>query len=145
MVCRKCKKDLPIDLFSLKNKLKNIKQKICKKCHSLYRKQHYIHNKNKYIEKALRWNKKQANILSDFLFNYLSQSKCIDCGESDIIVLEFDHRNNKTLSIAEMYQNRYALETIREEINKCDVRCANCHRRKTAKNSKFWKYKLMGV
>lgn len=145
MVCNKCRIDRSLEDFSFKNKRKQIRTKICKFCHSEYRKQHYLQNKKIYIAKARRWNQTQGNVLKQFLFETLSKSQCIDCGEKDIIVLEFDHIGNKRLGLADMYKNRYSLQKIKEEINQCVVRCANCHRRKTAKDSKFWKLKMLKI
>jgi len=100
-------------------------------------------NREKYLAKARSWNKKQGKILSSYLFKRLTQAKCIDCGETDIIVLEFDHLHDKKLDISAMYQDRYSLFALKQELKKCVVRCANCHRRKTAKNAGFWKYKML--
>ena len=64
---------------------------------------------------------------------YLETHPCVDCGESDPVVLEFDHvRGEKVMDIAGMKARAASLFTIDNEIAKCDVRCANCHRRKTA-------------
>lgn len=53
---------------------------------------------------------------------------CVDCGLRDIRVLEFDHvRGQKVESIGVMVRRGYALEAIRAEIAKCEVRCRNCH------------------
>jgi hypothetical protein len=145
MRCNKCHREKELSDFSYKNQEKGVRKKICKQCHSLYRRQHYLQNKEKYIAKALKWNKEQGKILSQFLFNTLSQSQCVDCGEKDILVLEFDHISGKTLGISEMYKNRYSLVAVKNELEKCVVRCANCHRRKTAKDSRFWKLKLMEI
>ena len=141
MLCNKCYKEKESENFSFKNKEKNVKKKICKDCHSLYRKQHYLQNKDKYIEKAQKWNKKQKEILGEYIFHVLSESKCADCNEKDIIVLDFDHLNDKRFGIAEMYKNSYSLTAVKEEIKKCIVRCANCHRRKTAEEVGYWKFK----
>lgn len=67
------------------------------------------------------------------LFDYLSVKNCLDCGEDDPIVLEFDHIDRKTKfkTVAKMLSGHYSWESIRREIDKCEVRCANCHRRKT--------------
>lgn len=135
-------KEKGLDDFSFKNKIKNKRRKICKTCHSLYRKQHYLQNREKYLEKALRRNKKQGEVIAKYLFNILSKSQCIDCEKKDIIVLKFDHIKNKQFGIAEMYQKRYSLAAIKKELRKCVVRCANCHRRKTAKDVGFWKFKI---
>jgi hypothetical protein len=53
---------------------------------------------------------------------------CVDCGTSDIRVLEFDHvRGTKVASVGSMVRRGHALAAIRAEIAKCDVRCRNCH------------------
>lgn len=71
------------------------------------------------------------------LFNYLIDKKCVDCGESDPIVLEFDHINplNKFKQISRLLSGHYSWDSVLKEIKKCDIRCANCHRRKTYKES----------
>lgn len=57
---------------------------------------------------------------------------CVDCGESDPVVLDFDHvKGEKRRAIADMVSNYYSIKTIKDEIRKCEIRCANCHRKKT--------------
>ena len=70
-----------------------------------------------------------------FVYGYKATHPCISCGEADPVVLEFDHRNpeDKSHSICDMLNSRVSIETLQAEIEKCDVLCANCHRRKTAK------------
>lgn len=67
------------------------------------------------------------------LFDFLSTRSCVDCGEKDPVVLEFDHRErkNKFKIIARMLSGHYSWLSIEREIEKCDIRCANCHRRRT--------------
>jgi hypothetical protein len=60
----------------------------------------------------------------------LRVSECADCGERDPVVLEFDHRDGKRGNVSTMTQWA-SLQTLRSEIEKCDVRCVNCHRRRT--------------
>ena len=69
----------------------------------------------------------------EHLLEYLSARQCVDCGEKDPIVMEFDHIDpkTKTKKINKMLSGHYSWETIMKEINKCEIRCANCHRRKT--------------
>jgi hypothetical protein len=50
------------------------------------------------------------------------------CGISDPLVLEFHHRDpaTKSFNISDL---RYTMEAVAVEIQKCEVICANCHRR----------------
>ena len=67
------------------------------------------------------------------LFAFLSKKKCRDCGERDPIVLDFDHKNpsDKFKSVSRMLSGHYSWASVLDEIKKCDVRCANCHRRRS--------------
>lgn len=70
---------------------------------------------------------------------HLSRHPCADCGESDPVVLEFDHvRGTKVASVARLMLGgkQARLET---EMAKCEVVCANCHRRRTANRAGWWK------
>lgn len=74
-------------------------------------------------------------------FNILKQSVCIGCGEVNPIVLEFDHKDGveKIESVGRMVGNGYSWETIEKEIEKCEIRCANCHRIRTAEQQGWYK------
>ena len=75
-----------------------------------------------------------------FIFLYLKDHPCTDCGEQDPIVLEFDHISNKEHNISFMISSNFSIDSIKNEILKCEVRCANCHRRKTAKDQDWHKW-----
>lgn len=74
------------------------------------------------------------------LFEFLSTKACVDCGEKDPIVLEFDHRNSKDKFkiVAKMLSGHYSWKSVLGEISKCEIRCANCHKRKTYLQFKCW-------
>jgi len=88
----------------------------------------YERNKKAYREKEnliVQRNKR-------FVLKYLETHPCIDCGESDPIVLDFDHvRGVKIANVSRGVRDRWDIEKLKEEIFKCEVRCANCHRRIT--------------
>jgi hypothetical protein len=67
-----------------------------------------------------------------YLIDYFRSHPCVDCGERDPVVLEFDHLAEKLFDIGQALPYR-SWQSILEEIEKCDVVCANCHRRRTAK------------
>jgi hypothetical protein len=97
-----------------------------------YAKKHYLKNIDKYKEKAKEWNAHQRLWSKEFVQRVKAFSKCVDCGESDPRVLDFDHvYGEKITNISDMVGSSYSIKTIKEEIRKCDVRCSNCHRIKT--------------
>lgn len=74
------------------------------------------------------------------LWNYLLTHPCVDCGETDPRVLDFDHvRDTKKFGISRAVAGSHrSWNTILTEIAKCDVRCANDHRRRTAERGGFY-------
>lgn len=66
------------------------------------------------------------------VWEYLLTHPCVDCGEADPVVLTFDHLRDKTQDICTMSRRGVAWTTLAREIEKCVVRCSNCHMRKTA-------------
>ena len=70
---------------------------------------------------------------------YFSVHPCVDCGNTDIRVLDFDHvYGEKGGNISRMIQGSPWL-AIEAEIAKCEVRCANCHRIKTIERGQWWR------
>lgn len=58
-------------------------------------------------------------------------SGCVDCGESNHIVLDFDHLRDKKYNVSRMIHDGFSWKAILKEIQKCEVVCANCHRIRT--------------
>jgi glucan phosphorylase len=138
--CSRCKQELPFEKFN-KGKSrhgKEVYQSFCKNCSKEYQKEYqkkYYSDEQKRIQQLNRASKnrktkREENTVS--MIDYLKTHHCIDCGESDPIVLEFDHQRDKRYQISRMLGN-HSWENILKEIEKCDVRCANCHRRRTSK------------
>ena len=73
---------------------------------------------------------------AEYLVEFFRQRSCVDCGEGDPLVLEFDHLGNKKFNIARGLSNR-SWQAVLDEIAKCDVVCANCHRRRTARRGRW--------
>ncbi len=137
--CSRCKKKKPIQEFNFKNKSLKIRQKSCRDCTRLEVRNHYKKNRQYYINKSLKRNKEQRKIAQKYIIEYLSTHPCIDCGEKDPVVLEFDHKGDKATTISTMIKDNPGIKKLQQEIEKCEVRCANCHRRKTAKDFNWYK------
>lgn len=57
---------------------------------------------------------------------------CIDCGYADnAVALDFDHRNPELKILGVSAMLTYSWARIIAELDKCDIRCANCHRIRT--------------
>lgn len=82
-----------------------------------------------------------------FLLDYLLQHPCIDCGETDIRVFDFDHkdRSTKKEGVGNLMRGGRSIDLVIEEVSKCEVRCANCHRKKTQDEIKSWKSRIHAI
>lgn len=132
--CSICKHEKSLDEFN-KNKSKSDGlQTFCRGCNKERSKVYYSLNKEYHKEQILKNKERYILVAKEFIFEYLKEHGCVDCKEKDPIVLEFDHiTNNKYKGISDMVHNGNSIDSIKMEIDKCKVRCANCHRRKTAK------------
>ena len=140
--CTKCNEVKSLNDFYWKNKKLDIKHSQCKVCSEVKRKsgEHYIKYKDEYLARAKKRQKKLLNENRVKLLDYLKTHPCIDCGESNPVMLEFDHLSDKKYGIARMMQN-YTWEQILIEIEKCEVVCANHHKVRTAKQQGWYKIK----
>lgn len=132
-----CKKDLPLNSenFSWKDKSKGIFQWHCKPCHKEYRKQHYEANRQRYIDRAQNWELKQK---IQFI-EWMKDKTCVDCGIADLRVLEFDHLRDKSFTISQKI-GVLSFDRLLEEIEKCDIVCANCHKIRTSTTQNWYSY-----
>jgi hypothetical protein len=131
--CYDCRRFKPIDAFAFANKSRGTRQGRCRACHAKYRRQHYLRNRNTYIKQEVARIRRYREENCPLIRGYLRAHPCVDCGESDIIVLDFDHRNPRlkehNVIVLAMHK---PWKRVLLEIEKCDVRCANCHRKRTA-------------
>lgn len=97
---------------------------------------HYEKNRVVMKQRAAIYNKAHRVVVRDYVLAYLKDHPCVDCGEVDPIVLEFDHVRDKVFNISQA--SGYGLDRIKEEIDKCEVRCANCHRQKTYRQLNYF-------
>lgn len=74
---------------------------------------------------------RQKQVYKQKLAKIKEASGCTDCGESNPIVLDFDHLKNKKYNISRMVHDGFSWKAIKKEIEKCEVVCANCHRIRT--------------
>ena len=128
--CKKCGEEKSIAQFAKNRRRKDGHQDNCRSCIKVRDAEQYKNNKEKFAS----WSKDRRVRVRTQVFEYLLTHPCIECGERDIVVLEFDHRTQTTKRFDVMSATHgHSWKTIEEEIKKCDVICANCHKRRTAK------------
>ena len=102
---------------------------------------HYEKNRDRVIAKAKEYSKLTRDRIRTFISDYLKTNPCVDCGEANTIVLEFDHiGDDKHFNLSDAARKGVSMKKLKDEIAKCEVRCANCHRKKTYERS-GWTHK----
>ena len=131
--CYDCGLVKPIDEFAFHNKAKGTRQARCRQCHATYRREHYVRNRETYIGQEVARIRRYREENRPLIREYLRTHPCVDCGETDIVVLDFDHRDasSKEHNVMVLALHK-GWSRVLAEIAKCDVRCANCHRQRTA-------------
>lgn len=122
-ICSKCKIAKPIGGFPVNKSKKDGRGYICRECHKLYTKSHYKRNRQQYLNKNKRSN--ERNI--EFCKRVKSLSGCCKCNEQRWWVMQFHHVNDKDHNISTLARSSCSLETLKKELRKCIVLCANCH------------------
>lgn len=133
--CPNCKRIKFHEEFNKNRKKKNGIGSWCKRCVADARLATYYKNprKHRVYDRQRRVDHKTRMI--EILVAY----GCVDCGEKDPLVLHFDHvRGEKSGTVSRMVNARLGWAKIQAEIDKCEVRCANCHMRKTAARAGNW-------
>ena len=134
-ICSICKNEKDDADFNWRNKSKGMRQGYCRECKKICQKRYYSKSKLQYLNTIYksRAKRKQANI--DLVVQHFKSHACVDCGENDIRILEFDHvRGVKRANVSHLMAHGYSLEVLINEIAKCEVRCAKCHMIKTCPN-----------
>jgi hypothetical protein len=118
---------------------------LCANCHQRYtitrRSAHY---KTRASAGAPRWRQKANHRNAALVLEHLTSAACIDCAIADPLVLQFDHRPGeiKVKDIGWFVSSGSRMGLLVDELAKCDVRCANCHRRRTAQGRGWFRARV---
>ncbi len=126
------------ETFSLENIKKEIAKTelVCILCHK---------TRTHLRQKNMTWPKESANRekikqRNKNIVNLAKDRPCNICGiKYNLWQMEFDHINpsEKKAAIASLKSQRYSELVLNNEISKCQVLCALCHRRKTFKTFNY--------
>jgi hypothetical protein len=130
--CYACKQDKLLAEFPINRKRRDGRGTLCKACKQTYNAAYYLRTKNRHNPGRAERRKRARDEAREKVYEYLSSHPCVDCGEADIVVLDFDHQGDKVAEINNMINDGRAWSSILAEIAKCEIVCANDHRRRTA-------------
>lgn len=132
--CCTCKSVKPLAQFSRLRRARDGRQPSCRACNAAYHRANW----ERHMAQIRARTKRRRAATRAWVIEYLRGHPCVDCGESDIVVLEFDHLRDKRANVSVLVQNG-ELWQVRAEIEKCEVVCANCHRRRTAHRGRWYR------
>lgn len=117
----------------------------CRECNKASSKQYYAENTEHHKKVVRHRIDTLRKELQSRIIAYLQIHPCVDCGEPDIVLLDFDHRDptEKVSCISRAMSSGWSWQRLLSEISKCDVRCTACHRKRTAKQFNSYKYCYM--
>lgn len=90
----------PSEQFAWRRKARGQQDTYCRVCRSEYGKEHYAANRQRYIDQAAVRKQAQSEARARFLIDFFQTHPCVDCDESDPLVLEFDHLSDKEFTIS---------------------------------------------
>lgn len=124
--CGTCKVEKDIAEFSANASKKDGLQSKCKECTNSYNKEWYGNNADLQKSRVAAHKIKYRQ----YMYDVLSEATCADCPEDRIAALQFDHDDPKDKKFCVSLGR--GLTSIKAEIAKCTIRCANCHAVRTA-------------
>jgi len=93
----------------------------------IYDREWYANNKD-YRERQVKLKAERRRKHAKFIWDYKAKCGCQHCGEKDPACLDFHHDvGDKESAISNV--KTWGIKKLEEEISKCIVLCANCHRR----------------
>jgi hypothetical protein len=128
-ICCRCSQPRPVEDFNKNRKRRDGLQSFCRTCDNGQRRAWYRQPGMKDAEIAR--NREQRRAIVEWFAELKSRLKCDQCPENHPATLDFHHRNaeEKDFGLAELSRKSTNKDRILRELAKCQVLCANCHRK----------------
>ena len=129
--CRVCGDDKLLAEFPYRSMSAGTRHAICRSCQREASHDWYVRSRSPQARRVLGYGTGRRSVFVEAVRAYFDTHHCVDCGEDDPRVLDFDHRRDKLADISTLVRRAATWNEVAAEVEKCEVRCANCHRRRT--------------
>lgn len=136
--CNMCGIVKPLAEFHRKRGARDGRQPRCRPCNIEANKRWYRDHPEARARRMDDYAKARRLDNHQRILDYLRLHPCVDCGETDPVVLDFDHLGSKRCNVSGMLGSSW--NSILAEIAKCEVCCANCHRRRSARRGGWFRW-----
>lgn len=121
--CTRCLQTKPTVEFNRSSRNLDGRHAYCRDCQKAHYRSNIVRHKAN-VARSRKLRKDEAHTIVAARFS----GGCVDCGTSDMRVLQFDHvRGDKVDTVSSMIRRGRSIRSIVAEMDKCEVRCANCH------------------
>lgn len=133
-ICSRCHEEKPVGEFNRKDGER--RQPFCRSCQSKWYSDYYRNNEKE--RKRLRASQERKRAEMRTLIDSLKSGNCVDCGHTfHPCAMDFDHiKDNKGFDVARAMRDLPTVKKLMEEVAKCELVCACCHRVRTWKRQR---------
>lgn len=127
--CTVCKQEKDLSMFNKNKNKKDGYQTLCRECSNARSRKYYTDNIEHHKKETNRRRKEYKKLAQAYVRKLKESTPCADCGSFyPWPVMDFDHQREKVEDVSRLVNNGSSLNTIKDEIDKCEIVCANCHR-----------------
>lgn len=141
-----CRAELPPVEFNVRRASRDGLQNVCRTCNRARAKRYYDEHRDEHVQLMMQRRAAARDQAVVAVGEHLLANPCVDCGEGDVRVLDFDHLpgSGKSAEVMRLVRNGYSVARVMVEIAKCEVRCRNCHAKVTYERlGNDWRTALM--
>lgn len=130
--CTGCALVLPVDAFSIRRRARSGRSSVCRRCKADQQRRWYERHRAEQLARVAARRTEQIE-RNRKLVRAAKDRPCADCGQHyPWFVMDLDHvRGEKRQNVSVLVAQGVSARTLVTEIAKCDVVCANCHRKRT--------------
>lgn len=131
--CGSCRQELSVSAFNKNAASKDGLHRDCRSCKKIYQARWYENHREDQRKRVLK-SKRELRQTARAIVIEAKKVPCVDCGKHyPWYVMDLDHLPEyiKLSNVSQLVVRGVSLKRLWDEIAKCEVVCANCHRERT--------------